>query len=174
VGQYPEPFLHGIGGRKLPTRVECVDVRDPACDEVQGDLVDLGLPASKGQVGSSFVQDTLRILVGPWVALREDPTAGQIDKGPGTSGVYVRPSADSKSFALLDQRGHVTRTLGPGTGLIAATASKDQRGDPVWVVTGTDAAGVEAAAGALDEGALAGRFAIVVAGDKPIGVPEPR
>jgi len=174
VGQYPEPFLHGIGGRKLPTRVECVDVKDPACDEVQGDLVDFGLPASKGQVGSSFVQDTLRILVGPWVAVREDNTAGLIAKGPGTSGVYVKPSADGRFFALLDQRGRVTRTLGPGTGLIAATAAKDDRGDPVWVVTGTDEAGVQAAAGALDEGALNGKFAVVISGGKPIGVPEAR
>jgi hypothetical protein len=174
VGQYPEPFLHGIGGRKLPTRVECVSVKDPACDDVQGKLVDLDLPASKGQVGSSFVQDTLRILVGPWVALREEPTAALLEKGPQTSGVFAKPAADGKSIALLDGRGRVTRTLGPGTGLIAATAAKDDASDPVWLVTGTDAAGVQAAADALDEGALNGHFAVAVAGGKPIGLPEAR
>jgi hypothetical protein len=174
VGQYPEPFLHGIGGRRLPTRVECVDAQDPACDDVQQRLVDLDLPAAKGQVGSSFVQDTLRILVGPWVALREDRTAGELEKGPQASGVFVRPAADGRSFALLDSRGRVTRRLGPGTGLIAATAAKDQGSEPVWIVTGTDAAGVQAAAGALDEGALRGHFAVAVVDARPIGLPEVR
>jgi hypothetical protein len=42
----------------------------------------------------------------------------------------------------------------------------------VWVVTGTDEAGVDAAAAALDEGALAGHFAVAVSGGKPIALPD--
>jgi hypothetical protein len=109
VGQFPEPFSHGIDGRRLPTRVECVDVKDPACSAVQQRLTDLGLPAAKGGVGNSFVRDTLRILVGPWKALREDPTAARIGKGPATSGVFARPAADGRSITLLDARGRPTR-----------------------------------------------------------------
>jgi hypothetical protein len=172
VGSYPEPFLHGIGGRKLPTRVECVDTNDPACGNVQDRLVGLGLPASKGGVGNSFVQDTLRILVGPWVALREDNTAKLLEKGPASSGVFVRPAADGRSLVLLDPHGRTTRTLGPGTGLIAATVAADNVSDPVWLVTGTDAQGVRAAANALDEGALAGHFAVAVSGGRPVPLPE--
>jgi hypothetical protein len=171
VGQFPEPFLHGIDGRKLPTRVECVDTNDPSCGSVQDRLVSLGLPAAKGGVGNSFVQDTLRILVGPWRALREDNTARLLEKGPPISGVFVRPAKDGRSLTMLDGRGRPTRTLGPGTGLIAATAAQDNR-DPVWVVTGTDAAGVRAAAAALDEGALAGRFAVAVVGGRPVALPD--
>jgi hypothetical protein len=173
VGQFPEPFLHGIDGRKLPTRVECVDQRDRACGLVQDRLVGLGLPAARGGVGTSFVQDTLRILVGPWRALREESTAKLIERGPAASGVFARPAADGRSIGLLDGRGHLTRTLGPGTGLIAATAAESNR-DPVWVVTGTDAAGVQAAASALDEGALAGRFAVAVSGGRPVALPDRR
>jgi Domain of unknown function (DUF4430) len=174
VGSFPEPFLHGIDGRKLPTRVECVSRNETACNAVQGALVDLGLPASKGGVGNSFVKDTLRILVGPWQALRDDSTAKLIEKGPASSGVFARPAAGGRSIALLDAQGHVTRTLGPGTGLIAATAAADAASDPVWVVTGTDAAGVRAAAAALDEGALAGHFAVAISGGRPIPLPERR
>jgi hypothetical protein len=151
--------------------VECVDVKDPSCGSVQDRLVSLGLPAAKGGVGNSFVKDTLRILVGPWRALREDPTAGLLEKGPAASGVFARPAADGRSLALLDGRGRPTRTLGPGTGLIAATAAQDNS-DPVWLITGTDAAGVRAAAAALDEGALAGRFAVAVAGGRPVALPD--
>jgi hypothetical protein len=171
VGQYPEPFLHGIDGRRLPTRVECVDTKDPSCSAVADQLTELGLPAARGGVGNSFVSETLRILVGPWRALREENTAKLIERGPATSGVFVRPAADGRSMTLLDARGRPTRTLGAGTGLIAATAAEDNR-DPVWVVTGTDAAGVQAAAAALDEGALAGRFAVAVSGGRPIALPD--
>jgi hypothetical protein len=175
VGSFPEPFLHGVDGRRLPTRVECADPQSAACSTVADKLVDLGLPAARGGVGNSFVQDTLRIVVGPWRAIRADATTKLLEKGPATSGVFARPSADGRDIALLDESGKVTRTLGAGTGLIAATKVKDAKdvvSDPVWIVTGTDAAGVDAAASALDEGALAGRFAVAVSGGRPVGLPD--
>lgn len=174
VGSFPEPFLHGIDGRRLPTRVECADPKSDACSAVAQKIEDLGLVAARGGVGNSFVEDTLRIVVGPWRAVGEDSTAKLIGQGPAKSGVFAKPSDDGKSIALLDEKGAVAKTLGAGTGLVAATKvrdEKDQVSDPVWVVTGTDEAGVDAAAAALDEGALAGRFAIAVSGGKPIGLP---
>jgi hypothetical protein len=173
VGSFPEPFLHGIDGRRLPTRVECVDPASAACGAIVDKLTGFGLPAAKGGIGTSFTQDTLRVLVGPWRALRADSTAKLLEKGPGISGVFARPAADGKSMALLDPAGKVTRTLGAGTGLVAATAVKDG-GDPVWIITGTDDAGIQIAASAFDEGALAGRFAVALSNGKPIALPEVR
>jgi hypothetical protein len=172
VGSFPEPFVHGVDGKRLPTRVECDDPRDESCTAVRDKLVALDVPAAKGTIARSFVQDTLRVLVGRWEILRDDPVAGEIDKGPETSGVFVKPSADGRSFALLDARGQTTRTLGAGTGLIAAVKQEDEQ--PVWVVTGTDAAGVAVATEAFSEGALNGRFAIALSGGRPIPLPEVR
>jgi hypothetical protein len=42
----------------------------------------------------------------------------------------------------------------------------------VWAGTGTDAAGVEAAAGQFTERALERKFAVAVAGGRPITLPE--
>jgi hypothetical protein len=177
VGSFPKPFTGGLDGRKLPTRVECVDPKSTACNAVVDKLTSLGLPAAKGGIGNSFVVNTLRVLVGPWVALRGDSTAKLLERGPKASGVFAKPAADGKSIALLDGQGKTTRTLGAGTGLIAATAVKadddsDEGGDPVWFITGTDDASVATAASAFDEGALSGRFAIALSGGKPIGLPE--
>jgi hypothetical protein len=175
VGSFPEPFLHGVDGRRLPTRVECSAPQSSACETVAGKLSELGQVAARGGVGNSFVVDTLRILVGPWRALRGESTAKLLERGPAGSGVYAKPAADGKSIALLDDAGHVTRTLGADTGLIAATRVRDVKddvSDPVWIVTGTDDAGVAAAADALDEGALNGHFAVAVSGGKPIGLPD--
>jgi uncharacterized protein DUF4430 len=175
VGSFPEPFLHGVDGRRLPTRVECADPQSDACDAVADKLADLGQVAARGGVGNSFVTDTLRILVGPWQALRHESTAKLLERGPAGSGVFAKPATDGKSIALVDQAGKVTRTLGAGSGLVAATQVrdvKDEVSDPVWIVTGTDDAGVSAAAAALDEGALNGHFAVAVSDGKPIALPD--
>jgi hypothetical protein len=92
-----------------------------------------------------------------------------LEEGPGASGVYARPSRDGRSIALLDERARRVRTLRAGAGLVAAT----RRGDrpAIWSVTGTDHAGVQAAAGALDARRLRERFAVAVTGGTTVALP---
>ena len=170
VGSYPEPFLHGPNGKRLPVRLECSPTQTPACEAVQKQLTSSGIIAAQGGVAQSFTKETLRILVGPYVQLRDDHAVRLLEAGPQTSGVYARPAADGRSIALLDVRGKTVQTLGPGSGLLAAVRFEDDQ--PVWVVTGTDAAGVAAATRALDEGNLKNRFAVAVASDRAIPLPE--
>ncbi len=66
----------------------------------------------------------------------------------------------------------MARTLGAGSGLVAATKRPDDR--PLWVVTGTDAAGVASAARAFEEGTLAHRLAVAVSRDLPVALPSGR
>ncbi len=170
VGSFPEPFLHGPAtAKRLPVRVECIDAGSPACAAVAKQLVGLGVPASRGTLRSSFTQDTLRVLVGPWVAVSEDDALRRIEDGPGASGVYAEPQNGGRALALDDPGGHAVRTLGAGAGLIAATAVKDQ--PPVWVVSGTDDAGVEAAARAFRREDLAGHFAVAIDGGAVVPLP---
>jgi hypothetical protein len=170
VGSFPEPFLHGIDGRRLPVRIECADTSAPACRGVFDRLAALGVPAARGGLRTAQTEQTLRVLVGPWSQVRADRGLGPLEEGPARSGVYARPSADGTRIATLDARGRTARTLGPGTGLIVAARDGDQ--PPVWAVTGTDAAGVEAAARALTERALERRFGVAVAGGRVVGLPE--
>jgi hypothetical protein len=170
VGSFPEPFRHGIDGKRLPVRVECSDAKAPACRTVTDRLTAAGVPAAIGSLRAANTAHTLRIAVGPWSALREDRALAGMERGPAASGVYAKPAADGRSIAALDPAGRTTRTLGPGTGMIAATKVADDQ--PVWVVTGTDPAGVEAAGRAFEEGTLADRFALLVSRDLPIPVPE--
>jgi hypothetical protein len=73
---------------------------------------------------------------------------------------------------VLTADGRIARTLGAGSGLVAAAKRPDER--PVWVVTGTDAAGVASAARAFEEGTLEHRFALAVDGDLPVVLPAGR
>lgn len=171
VGSFPEPFRHGVAGRRLPVRVECVTPDAPSCGQAAARLTALGVPAARAGLQTSLTMYTLRVLVGPWPLLRVDPSAALLASGPRISGVYARPADGGRTLVLLDARGRETRRLGPGTGLVAATRLHDEQ--PVWLVTGTDEAGVGAAAAALAEDALGGHFALAVTSARiGVGLPE--
>ena len=172
VGSFPEPFRHGIDGKRLPVRVECADARGPACRQVGDRLAGYQIPAARGGLQTARAPETLRVLVGPWTALRLDPAANALEHGPRASGVYARMASDGRTIAVLTADGRTVRTLGAGSGLVAATKRPDDR--PLWVVTGTDAAGVASAARAFEEGTLDHRFAVAVSRDLPVALPAPR
>jgi hypothetical protein len=169
VGSFPEPFLHGIGGRKLPVRIECADPGGPACDHVSRQLTDRGIPAARGILQGARSPETLRILVGTWTQLHQDEAAAQLERGPKASGVYATVGADGRSIVALDARGRAARRYGAGTGLVAATRLRDDQ--PIWVVAGTDPAGLNQAVQGFDEGTLEHRFALVVSDSLPVGLP---
>jgi hypothetical protein len=172
VGSFPEPFLRGVEGKRLPVRVECAQVQGSACRTVAKRLQTFGVPAAISTVMPGEEPDIARVLVGPWRALAVEPAALSIERGPGVSGVYARMSADGSTLTVLDADGHTARTLTTGAGLIAATRYSE--GGPVWVVTGTDAAGVQAAAGAFDQTTLRNHFAVALAGPgAALAVPQP-
>ncbi len=171
VGSFPEPFLNGLNGKRLPVRVECAVVAGVACRTVLQRLGVLGVPAAVAALGSGGGEtETLRVAVAPWTAVESEPSVQSIERGPNASGVYARFSANGSTLTLLDQNGQTTRVLGAGAGLIAATRSGEDA--PVWVVTGTDATGVGAAAGAFDETELRNRFALAVSPAGAFALPE--
>jgi hypothetical protein len=172
VGSFPEPFLNGIDGKRLPVRIECATVSSAPCQTVSSRLRALGVPAALAGIGPGDEPETLRVLVGPWASVRGDPAAHQIELGPRSSGVYARFSAGGATLTLLDEQSAVARTLTAGAGLIAATRYAEEA--PTWVITGTDAAGVQLAAQALDQATLADRFAVALAsGGVTVPVPAP-
>jgi hypothetical protein len=161
VGSFPEPFLDGIEGLRLPVRVECAQPEGGPCSTVRARLRAAGVrsaPAALGPAGEE--PDTLRLLVGTWVQVRGDPGAQSLEQGPRASGVYARLPASGRGIELLDAQGATVRTLTGSAGLVAATRSVEQ--DPEWLITGTDPAGVQLAASALGEAALHDRFAVAL------------
>jgi len=168
VGAFPEPFLNGVEGARLPVRIECASV-DDACRMVTASLRAAGVPAAVAAIGSGGAPETLRVMVGPWSHLNGDLEAESIGLGPGSSGVYARFSAGGQALTLLDEQGRAVQTLSHNAGLVAAT--KGSKEAPVWVVTGTEDAGVELAARAFNRTTLADRFAVAVAPGGAIALP---
>jgi hypothetical protein len=169
VGSFPEPFLHGVGGRRLPTTIECATDASQACKRVSAELARLGVPAATQLIGTGSGTDSLAVVVGTWRDLRGEIVAELIDRGPATSGVYARFSKGGSTLQLLGASGQVTRTFGAGAGLVAATAQG--AAEPTWLITGTDRAGVAAAATALNPTALRDHFALALQGANRLPLP---
>ena len=83
--------------------------------------------------------------------------------------MYAKFTGGGAALALLDPHGKQARTLGAGAGLVAATAQGSAT--PTWLVTGTNVAGVNAAAAALTPGTLRDHFAVAVQGSTATPVP---
>ncbi len=166
VGSFPEPFLHGISGRKRPLRLECADAAKAACDVVVKSLASHGISAFRAAVGTQASREIFRVVVGDWHDVKLADSAYLLPQGPRESGVFARPTRNG--LALLDPTGHTVRTLGAGGGLVAATKAPQQQ--TTWFVTGVDEAGTLRAARALTPSRLAGAFALAVApsGDRKL------
>jgi len=168
VGSYPAPFAGGIDGERYPVTEICSAPSGAACATVAGRLRAVGVPLAFGALGTDEPQ-TLRVLVGPWTALRIDPTAVYLQQGPALSGVYGRFPSNGSQLSLLDGDGRVTRTVSGSVGLVAADVIPMEV--PTWLVTGTDTAGVDAAAHALDASILRDHFAVAIVAGRVVPLP---
>jgi hypothetical protein len=170
VGSFPEPFIDGVDGRRLPTTLECATDVQTACQRVTSELTADHVPVASQLIGTGSGPDTLGVVVGTWDEVKPEVAAELIAHGPSASGVYARfAGSDGNALQLLNADGHVARTLGAGSGLIAATA--DSSSEPTWLITGTDPAGVAGAAAALTPSALSDHFALAVQGSTRLPVP---
>ncbi len=154
VGSWPRPLTGGYEGKVHPVALECRGVPD-ACATVRRRLGDAGVALAQGSP-----DDAIRILVGPWAQLRDDPAAAQLEEGPQTSGVFVDFEATAAGYRLrgLSESGEPTRDFGPGAGLVAAT--RRYEAPPVWIVSGATPAGTLAAAQLLGAAQLRDHYAV--------------
>ncbi len=173
VGSFPEPFVHGLAGKRLPTVLECAPDETSACNRVAAQLHRIGVPAPSQLLGTGSGTDSLGVIVGTWSEIKPLVVAELIAQGPGRSGVYAHFAGPAGSqLELLDSQGKVARTLGSGAGLVAAT--RDAVSEPVWVITGTDRAGVAAAAASLSMARLRDHFALAMQGNASLPIPITR
>lgn len=177
VGSWPQPFRDGYEGRRHPVAVECLG-GGAACGEVRARLETAGasltqVPGGPSSAAKGASGEALRVLVGPWAQLREDPAAAQLEAGPQTSGVFADFTRAGAAYRLhgLDERGREAEAFGAKAGLVAAT--RRYEAPPVWLVTGATQRGVVAAARLLDAADLRDHYAVAVEGERDTSLPVP-
>jgi hypothetical protein len=144
VGSWPEPFLHGIAGKRPAVTA------DPPLD------------GALRAAGADVVEGTahLRALVGADVALRaRDPLWRRAARDPQHHGLTAW--IDGDRVLVWDAEAARARAVPTGVAVIAATRDGD---DVVLAVAGTtvDGAATAAAALARDPSLVARRYAVVL------------
>jgi len=166
VGAYPEPFLDGYRGKRLPVRLECEQPNGTACTETMNRLQKAGVVVTSAALGVAGDQNVARVVVARWQAIRRLEAASPLTRTPSESGVFARfAGPGGRTLDLLNSNGGVARVAPLGTGLVAARVPRGQ--NVVWFVTGADEAGVDRAANALEESKLRNAFAVAAT---PTGV----
>lgn len=164
VGAFPQTFTRGVFGRRFPVRVLCARSSPGPCGTVKRTLRDAGVridgtrPA--GGLPPPGLPQRATVLVGPWRSWRDRVWPSRVDAGARYSGVFARFSPDARELRLLDWNAHHVRSVGAGTGLVAAQRPTEE--DLQWLVTGVDERGVERAAEALGTSDLRDAFAVAV------------
>ncbi len=164
VGSWPEPFLQASAGKdRLPVRVVCAG-RLPPCDAAQDALADAGVSSTVMDIREEDDGDALRLIVGEWNAVSNEPAVKLLGRAPDTSGVFAR--FDGGELTLLDQRGEV---MGSAEGVVAATRNGED--PPTWIVTGMSPDGVVDAVGLLSDEVLTDNYAVASSGGKSVPLP---
>ena len=169
VGSFPEPLAQAsAGGDRVPVRLEC-DAAPSTCNAAAARLRSAGVTALSRSGPAEG--GAMRVLVGPWSAIRDDPAAAQLERGPATSGVFADLGRSSGRWriAALDTSGAADRDLGSDAGLVAAVRNGDD--PPTWLITGVDSAGVAAAARLLDADELRDHYAVAASAAGPLALP---
>lgn len=172
VGSFPMPFAARDDDGSVPVELGCADPSSAACTVAAERLSAAGVAVTAGELEPQAAPTRLRVLVGPWSALRRDPVAARLELEPRASGVLARIRGTRLTPFAAD--GTAAAPLTSGWGLVAATRT---RREPVtWIVAGRSAADAEAAAEQLTPDALAGRFSLLVrdGAPEPLPVPETR
>jgi len=168
VGSWPQPLAGGFEGEAHPVALECRG-GNAACAAARSALGEVGVATAGGSPDAA-----IRVLVGPWARLRDDPAAAQLEDGPQTSGVFADFSKERDGGYVLEglgEDGEPRRRFGPRAGLVAATRRYDA--PPVWLVTGATARGALAAAGLLSADRLRDHYAVATEGGEETPLPLP-
>ncbi|MBD0282263.1 MAG: DUF4430 domain-containing protein [Thermoleophilaceae bacterium] len=164
VGAFPEPFLHGLEGRRRPVRVECEDADAPVCAEAKERLQAVGVSPSGASIGAPGTETVTRLVVARWPRARIVRGAAGLEDGPEATGVFARFARGRRVLELLDDEGQVARRVEPGEGVGLVLAMRPRDDELVWLVTALDRRGLEAGVRALREDRLRDAFAVAVTG----------
>jgi hypothetical protein len=164
VGAYPEPFVHGLEGKRRPVRVECGSGDSQVCGDARAALEEVGASPSGASLGAPGTETVTRLAVARWPEARIVRGASGLEEGPETTGVFARFDRDGRWIELLDERGEVARTIHPGDGVGIVLAMRPLEEELVWLATGLDDEGVAAAVRALNQDDLRDAFAVAVDG----------
>ena len=153
VGDFPEPFVHGYGGKTDPTVIAYSENLKEDAENLERRLVRLGVSDVSikrlGELSENERESHNLLLLG---TMDSEPIS-ELNKIWNRLGFFAH--IENRNLLVLNAEGEVVAEYGAGVGLIQATQSPwNPKGigvceNVVWMVSGTDEAGVKGAIDAL-------------------------
>ncbi|MFC1937887.1 DUF4430 domain-containing protein [Chloroflexota bacterium] len=153
IGDFPEPFLHGFRGIVYPTFVVYEDGLEDEAESIADKLGEFGVESVATKNISELSQDekeSSNLLI---LATMDCPLIAELNRIWNRLGFYAR--FEDGSIQTVNANGEAAATYGTASGLIQATKNPWNPegigvcGNAVWMITGTDRAGVKNAVAAL-------------------------
>ncbi len=177
IGAFPEPFLHGYGGKVYPTYIVYEGNFKERASLLAEKLRDFGIEqvsvGSLAQLTKEAQQSGNLILIG---SMNSD-LINELNDIRDKMGFFT--NFENGRLLVFDEEGELAGEFGAGTGLIQATQNPwNPKGigaceNVVWMVSGVDDTGVKAAVDTLlNRGEkLKYAFAVVVTSEEILFVP---
>ena len=178
IGHFPEPFVHGYEGEVHPTIVVYEGNLKKEASDVAGKLSQLGVESisvkSVNELSESERESCNLILLGDM----DCDLISELNQVWSRLGFFAYFGEDK--LVVLNPEGEVAAEYGAGSGLIQATQSLwNPKGigvceNVVWIVSGTDEAGVKDAVNTLINhyAEFQYAFAVVIVDGEIIKVPQ--
>lgn len=162
TGAFPEPFVQGYTDKPLPVTVFYAQGREKEAGEVRAALLkagaaEVGLLPLSAEV--ALRREGPSLVVGLWSEVSEFPSFRELNERGARLGLYAYYHGEGVSLLFPD--GSVARNV-TGAGSITAAGAGLGDGKPLWLVLGTDEAGLNRAVAALADGkdVLPGRYGV--------------
>jgi hypothetical protein len=156
VGAYPEPL------KSRGAKLVCASPESDACVLTRKALSQSGIALSPS--------GGVRVVVGPYSEIVGFDGVPDLESPGDENGAYASFSKNDQQLTPVSADGSDGKTLGAGTGLVAAFAEGKSL---TWLVTGTDESGTQGAAQLLLGGDdLTDSFAVLSSGDSSSPLPE--
>ncbi len=178
VGNFPEPFVHGYGGRTCSTIIACSESLKEDAENLERRLVRLGVNDVSikrlSELSENERESHNLLLLG---TMDSEPIS-ELNKIWNRLGFFTH--IENRNLLVLNAEGKVAAKYGAGAGLIQATQnpwnpkSIGACENVVWMVSGTDEAGVKSAIDTLINHYSEFQYAcaVVVVGGEIIKVPQ--
>jgi len=178
IGDFPEPFLHGYGGKVSPTMVVYATGQKKEAENLKRNLVKLGVSNADirmfSELSESEKESSNLIILGTI----GNALVSELNKVWKRLGFFAH--FEGGNIVTVNSKGEVVAEYGAETGLIQATQNPwNPKGigaceNVVWLVSGTNQAGIQSAVDILldNYSVIQYAYAVVVTGDGVIRVPH--
>ena len=178
IGDFPEPFVHGYRGEVYPLVIVYTDGLQEYAEALESILADFGVGNVSIHHATELTENDKQHSNIILVETMDCSLVLELNQAWDRLGFFVH--FEDGAMVVYDSEGDVEAEYGAGCGVVQATQSPwNPKGigvceNIVWMVSGTDEAGVKSAVDALishhDEYEYA--YAIVVANGETVKVPQ--